>query len=262
MAASDRALHIHIYHTIKSHWLHWFDFSPLCVFKCCLKLPDSEKAYSHWLHLYDLSPLCAFKCFFKSPAREDAYSHWLDLFGFSPFLVFLKGISNLTLLSLKSSSGRCWSITTKKGMLSLAYCHFQTETITTTKNDTVSHPSDFSPLCPPVPVVLVLKKRKDKDILKPPNSFSIHINKVYSISWNLSLDWGRVELTLDDGCRISTLHHHDIFPPVGNMTGGNMLVGRMISWYWHWPMYDIRPVSSSLFTIYSVSKPDLQKIQI
>ena len=33
----------------------------------------------------------------------------------------------------------------------------------------------------------------------------------------------------------------------------------MISWYWHWPIYDIRPVSSSLFTIYSVSKPDLQK---
>ena len=26
-------------------------------------------------------------------------------------------------------------------------------------------------------------------------------------------------------CHIPTLHHYDIFPPGGNMTGGNMLVG-------------------------------------
>ena len=26
-------------------------------------------------------------------------------------------------------------------------------------------------------------------------------------------------------CHIPTFHHYDIFPPGGNMTGGNMLVG-------------------------------------
>ena len=29
-------------------------------------------------------------------------------------------------------------------------------------------------------------------------------------------------------CHIPTLHHYDIFPPGGNMTGGNMLVGHDI----------------------------------
>ena len=45
-----------------------FDFSPLCVFKCLLKLLGSEHAYSHWLHLFDFSPLCVFKYFRKLPA--------------------------------------------------------------------------------------------------------------------------------------------------------------------------------------------------
>ena len=26
------------------------DFSPLCVFKCLLKVPAREEAYLHWLH--------------------------------------------------------------------------------------------------------------------------------------------------------------------------------------------------------------------
>ena len=49
-----------------------FDFSPLWVLRCVLKLPSQEEAYSHWLHLFGFSPLCVFKCFLKSPAREDA----------------------------------------------------------------------------------------------------------------------------------------------------------------------------------------------
>ena len=39
------------------HWLHLFDFSPLCVIKCILKLPACVDAKSHWLHLFDFSPL-------------------------------------------------------------------------------------------------------------------------------------------------------------------------------------------------------------
>ena len=36
--------------------------SPLCVFKCCLKTYAWEDAKSHWLHLFDFSPLCLIKC--------------------------------------------------------------------------------------------------------------------------------------------------------------------------------------------------------
>ena len=56
----------------KSHWLHLFDFSPMCVFKCVLKLPAWEDAKSHWLHLFDFSFLCVFKCVFKWHACEVA----------------------------------------------------------------------------------------------------------------------------------------------------------------------------------------------
>ena len=56
----------------KSHWLHLFGFSPLCVFKCFLKLLASENAKSHWLHLFNFSPLCVFKCVLKVNAREEA----------------------------------------------------------------------------------------------------------------------------------------------------------------------------------------------
>ena len=38
-----------------SHWLHLFNFSPLWVFKCPLKLPlRKEVIYSHWLHLWEI----------------------------------------------------------------------------------------------------------------------------------------------------------------------------------------------------------------
>ena len=52
----------------KSHWLHLFNFSPLCVFKCLLKSPDCKDAKSHRLHLFDFSPLCIFKWVLKLPA--------------------------------------------------------------------------------------------------------------------------------------------------------------------------------------------------
>ena len=35
------------------------DFSPLCDFKCILKLAGQVDAKLHWLHLFDLSPLCS-----------------------------------------------------------------------------------------------------------------------------------------------------------------------------------------------------------
>ena len=38
----------------KSHWLHLFDFSLLCVFKCFTKLLARKDANSHWLHLFDM----------------------------------------------------------------------------------------------------------------------------------------------------------------------------------------------------------------
>ena len=48
------------------------DFSPfytgLCLFICLLKELGAEQAKSHWLHLFDFSPLCVFKCLLKWPA--------------------------------------------------------------------------------------------------------------------------------------------------------------------------------------------------
>ena len=45
------------------HWLHLLDFSPLCIFKCLLKLSAQKDANSHWLQLFDFSSRCIFKCF-------------------------------------------------------------------------------------------------------------------------------------------------------------------------------------------------------
>ena len=39
-------------HLFYSHWLHLFDFSPLCMFKCALKWPARDEVYPHWLHLW------------------------------------------------------------------------------------------------------------------------------------------------------------------------------------------------------------------
>ena len=60
--------------------VHLFGFSPLCVFKCVLKLPAWEDAKSHWLHLNDFSLVCVFKCVLKALASEHAKSHWLHFF--------------------------------------------------------------------------------------------------------------------------------------------------------------------------------------
>ena len=53
-----------------------FNFYPLCVctrgffpvwvLKCLLTLLARENVESHWLHLFDFSPLCIFKCLLKS----------------------------------------------------------------------------------------------------------------------------------------------------------------------------------------------------
>ena len=37
------------------HWLHWYNFSPLCFFICLVRWPALNVAYSHWLHLWDFS---------------------------------------------------------------------------------------------------------------------------------------------------------------------------------------------------------------
>ena len=73
---------------VYSHWLHWLDFSPVCVFRCVPKLPAWEEAKLQWLRLLGFSPLCVFKCLLKSPGQEEAYSHWLHLFDFSPLCIF------------------------------------------------------------------------------------------------------------------------------------------------------------------------------
>ena len=58
----------------KSHWLHLFDFSSQCVFKCLLKSPARDDAKSHWLHLFDFSPLFLFKCVLNVLGSEWTYN--------------------------------------------------------------------------------------------------------------------------------------------------------------------------------------------
>ena len=43
-----------------------------CVFKWVLKVSAREDAKSHWLHLFDFSPLCFFKCLLKWLAWDEA----------------------------------------------------------------------------------------------------------------------------------------------------------------------------------------------
>ena len=58
-------LHLNINTKSWSHWLHLFHFSPLCVFRCVLKLLAWEDAKSHRLHLFGFSLLCVLKCVLK-----------------------------------------------------------------------------------------------------------------------------------------------------------------------------------------------------
>ena len=90
-----------------------FDFSPLCVFKCLLKLPAWTDAKSRCLQFFNFSPLCIFKCVLNGP-WEDAWSHRLHLFDFS--------LCTLATLSLKffcmelSWSRFCSIVTRRKGL--------------------------------------------------------------------------------------------------------------------------------------------------
>ena len=48
------------------------DLSPLWDLKCILKSAGQVDAKLHWLHLFDFSPLCVFKYILKLPALEEA----------------------------------------------------------------------------------------------------------------------------------------------------------------------------------------------
>ena len=89
-----------------SHWFHLFFFSPVCVFKCFLKLPASDDAYSHWLHLFDCSPLCLFKLALKLLLVEQAYSHKWHLFDSMALLASFIGISTFSFM-IKSLFPEC-----------------------------------------------------------------------------------------------------------------------------------------------------------
>ena len=87
-------------------WMRWYIVAWLhdLIF---LKVPASEDAKSHWLHLFNFSPLCVLKCLLKFSAQEDVKSHWLHLFGLLPLLDFRTGI--FTLLILKSFFFQEWA---------------------------------------------------------------------------------------------------------------------------------------------------------
>ena len=120
--------------------VHWFCFSPLCVFMCVLRFPVWYNAYLHWLfvfcplfvsksllkvlgpdnaksqclHLYKYSLLCVLRFTLKLYAWKDAYWHRLNLFDGSPPCIF--------------------NCAFKLPFLVEAYSHW-------------SHLVDFSPLC-------------------------------------------------------------------------------------------------------------------
>ena len=88
------------------HYLHWFDFSPLCSIKCNLKLFEWTEENSFVCYQVvpqvacskgciitlvasiDFSPLCDFKCVLKLAGQVDAKLHWLHLFDLSPLCLF------------------------------------------------------------------------------------------------------------------------------------------------------------------------------
>ena len=61
-----------------SHWPHWWDFSPMSLFNCVLKLPFQEDAKSHWLQGGNCSRESARKIFnpLVQPAGVDC-QQWL-----------------------------------------------------------------------------------------------------------------------------------------------------------------------------------------
>ena len=50
-----RKVEVEVEVEVEVDWLHKFDFSSLCVFKCQLKRFASKEAQSHLLHLFDFS---------------------------------------------------------------------------------------------------------------------------------------------------------------------------------------------------------------
>ena len=73
----------------------------LMCFQIASRLARAKKnARPHRLHFFDLSPLCVFKCYLKLLATEEAKAHWLHLF------VILVCTLILALLKIKSLNGK------------------------------------------------------------------------------------------------------------------------------------------------------------
>ena len=72
----------------KSHRLHLFDFSPLCVFNatwnCHLGLMQSRTGCTYLMFLH----YAFLKCLLKMSAWINAKSYWLHLFDFSQMCVY------------------------------------------------------------------------------------------------------------------------------------------------------------------------------
>ena len=48
---------------------HFYPFyTCMCLFICLLIELEAEQAKSQWLHMFDFSPLCVFKCVLKALA--------------------------------------------------------------------------------------------------------------------------------------------------------------------------------------------------
>ena len=62
---------------VLSHWLHWYDLSPVCMVIWHVICPFHEKDFLHWGHWYDFSPLYLIMCFVRAILFVNALSHWL-----------------------------------------------------------------------------------------------------------------------------------------------------------------------------------------
>ena len=46
-------------------WSHFYDVSPIWVFRCDFKWPDWPKTFGHWSHFYGFSPEWILRCVFR-----------------------------------------------------------------------------------------------------------------------------------------------------------------------------------------------------
>ena len=102
----------------KSHRLHLFDFSPLCISKCLLKLAAIEDEKSHWLHFFTFLH-CAFLNVSSNCLPERMKSHIGCI-----CLTFLHCVfSNVSSKELcdkrRSRIGNIWNLNFHKPNLSL-----------------------------------------------------------------------------------------------------------------------------------------------